>query len=100
MVEQCFICDSRLYQERIRVCSSVTPHTKVPCSEKIAEILGDEFVVIATSSDHICMKCSTKLASVDVLENDINIIKNTLVSLIEKKNGILSYEPALNVRML
>lgn len=88
----CFLCNNYLFSKRIRIYSRVAPHSKVPYLEKIAELLGDKFVVIATSADHICKKCSSLLTHMDKLENDINIIKNAVVSFIEKKNRMLSYD--------
>lgn len=85
----CFLCDVKLYGERTRVCSSVTPHSNVPYPEKIAELMGEEFVIIVTPADHMCKKCTSLLTHMDKLENDLKLVKNAMLSYIQKKYGIL-----------
>ncbi|KAL5238666.1 hypothetical protein ACI65C_006076 [Semiaphis heraclei] len=91
----CFLCDSKLYGERTRVCSSITPHSNVPYPEKIVELLGDEFVVIVTPADHMCKKCTSLLTHLDKLENDLKLVKNAMLSYIQKKYGILPPDQAV-----
>lgn len=86
----CYMCDAKLYGERTRVCSSVTPHSSVPYPEKIAELVGDEFVVFVTPADYMCKKCTSLLTHMDKLENDIKLVKNAVLSYTQKKYGLLS----------
>lgn len=85
----CFICDSKLFGERTRVCSSITPRSNVPYPEKIAELMGDEFVIIVTPADHMCKKCTSLLTHMDKLESDLKLVKTAMLSYIQKKYGIL-----------
>ena len=85
----CFICNRKLHLGCVRVCSSITPHSMIPYPEKIAELLGDEFVVIITPADHMCNNCSTLLTHMDKLENDLKIVKNEVLSIIHKKYKLL-----------
>lgn len=85
----CFICDETLQNERTRVCSSITPHTNTPYPEKIAGILGEEFVVIVTYKDQMCMKCSSLLKHLDKCDNEAKLIKNAMSSFIQKQYGML-----------
>lgn len=91
----CFLCDAKLYGERTRVCSSITPHSNIPYPEKIVELLGDEFVVIVTPADHMCKKCTSLLTHMDKLENDLKLVKNAMLSYIQKKYGILPPDQAV-----
>lgn len=91
----CFLCDTKLYGERTRVCSSITPHSNVPYPEKIVELLGEEFVVIVTPADHMCKKCTSLLTHMDKLENDLKLVKNAMLSYIQKKYGILPPDQAI-----
>jgi hypothetical protein len=91
----CFLCDAKLYGERTRVCSSITPHSNVPYPEKIVELMGDEFVVIVTPADHMCKKCTSLLTHMDKLENDLKLVKNAMLSYIQKKYGILPPDQAV-----
>lgn len=88
----CFICDTKLYGERTRVCSSITPGSNVPYPERIAELLGEEFVIICTPADHMCKKCTSLLIHMDKLENDLKLVKNAMVSYIQKKYGLLPHD--------
>jgi len=92
----CFICNDKLFRERRCVSSSVTQHSKVPYSEKIVELMGKEFVIIVKPCDYICIKCESLLNHMDKLENDVKLIKSTLLSLIYTKFGILTTVSPLN----
>lgn len=85
----CFICDTKLYGERTRVCSSITPHSNVPYPEKIVELLTEEFIVIVTPADHMCKRCTSLLTHMDKLENDLKLVRTAMVSYIQKKYGLL-----------
>lgn len=85
----CFICDAKLYGERTRVCSSITPHSNSPYPEKIAELLGEEFLVLVTPADHLCKRCASLIVHMDKLENDLKLVKDAMISYIQKKYGIL-----------
>lgn len=85
----CFLCDEKLLGEKTRVSSSVTPHSNVPFPEKIAELLGEEFVVIVTPTEYMCKTCTSLLTHVDKLENDLSIVKTALKTYIQKKYKIL-----------
>jgi len=85
----CYVCDTKLFGERTRVCSSITPHSSIPYPEKIADLLGDDFVVIVTPADHMCKRCTSLLTHMDKLENDLKLVRNALVSYIQKKYGVL-----------
>lgn len=97
----CFVCDSKLYGERTRVCSSITPHSNSPYPEKIAELVGEDFVIIVTPADHMCKRCSALLIHIDKLENDMKLVKNALVSYIQKKYGMLpADQPVTSIQVL
>lgn len=84
------------------MCSSITPYCNVPYPEKIAELIGDEVVVIVTSADQMCKKCTSLLTHMDKLENDLELVKNVMLSDIQKKYGILPPDQAVkddNVRI-
>jgi len=85
----CFVCDTKLYGERTRVCSSITKHSKVTYPEKIVELLGDDFVVIVTPADHMCKRCNSSLTFIDKTENDLKLVKRAILSFIKKKYGLL-----------
>lgn len=85
----CFLCDQKLNRGCTQVSSSITSYNNVPFPEKIAEFMGDEVVVIVTSADHMCKKCTTILNHIDKLEYDLELVKNAMFSQIQKKYGIL-----------
>lgn len=98
----CFMCDAKLHGERTRVCSSISPHSNSPYPEKIGEVLGEEFVIIVTPADHMCKKCTSLLNHVDKLENDLKLVKNALVTNVQKKYGLVPADQpvkSINVRI-
>jgi len=76
----CFLYNKKLNRECVQVYSSITPYSNVPYPEKIAEFMGDEVVVIATTADHMCKKCTALLNHIDKLENDLKLVKNAMFS--------------------
>jgi len=89
MMGVCFVCDEKLYGERTQVCSSITPHSNILYPQKIAQLMGDEVVVIVTPADHMCKNCTLLLTKMDKLENDLKLVKNAMLSYIHKKYGIV-----------
>lgn len=57
--------------------------------------MGEEFVVIVTPTDHMCKKCTSLLTHMDKLENDLKLVKNAMLSYIQKKYGILPPDQAV-----
>eukprot|EP00102_Acyrthosiphon_pisum_P027833 XP_016665043.1 PREDICTED: uncharacterized protein LOC100573731 [Acyrthosiphon pisum] len=91
----CFLCDKKLHGVRKQVCSSITQHSNIPYPEKIAELMGDEFLIIVTSADHMCKNCTSLLTHMDKLENDLKLVKNAMLSYIQNKYGILPPDQAV-----
>ncbi|XP_022163696.1 uncharacterized protein LOC111029130 [Myzus persicae] len=77
----CFICNNELYSGSTQVCSSMTPLSNTPFSEKFPEMLGKEYEVIVTPADQMCMKCALLLIHFDDCENKIKVYKNWIVSI-------------------
>jgi len=71
------------------VYSSITPFSNITYPEKIAEIIGDEFVVIVNPADYICFKCNKLLINYDKVDNDLKLVKNEIITYIKTKYGIL-----------
>jgi len=85
----CFVCNGLLDGVRIQISSGKTLHSNVPIAEKIAQLLGEEFVVIVSSNDYLCKQCTSVICCIDKLENDLKFVKNAMLSLIVRKYGIL-----------
>ncbi|XP_060859211.1 zinc finger protein 728-like isoform X2 [Metopolophium dirhodum] len=83
----CFLCGTTFFGKRTRVCTTITPHSKIPYPEKIAELVGNEVVLNVTPADQMCKNCTSILIHTDKLENDLKHIKNALLSYIQKKYG-------------
>lgn len=96
----CFICERKLCGKRTGVCYSVTPKGHVPFPEMIAELMGEEFVVIVNLTDHICKRCTDLILYFDQATFDMNTIKETMVGSIEKKYGPFpSEQPVVKVEV-
>jgi len=84
----CFVCDGKLKGKCTQISAGVTPHSNAPYLEKICELLGEEFVIIANSTDHICMKCTSLLLRMDKLEHEVKLVENAILSHLQNKYGI------------
>lgn len=86
----CFICDSMLFGKGTEVCSSVTPHSKVPYPEKIVELLGEEFLIkYVPDANYMCTKCTSLVAHMDKLLCARKMIEDTMRSNLQKRFGLL-----------
>jgi len=88
----CFLCGTKCFDDSTQVCSSILPYSNVPYPQKIAGLMGDEFVVIVTPFDHVCKNCSLLLTHMDNLENNLKLAKNSMLSFLENKYEISSHQ--------
>lgn len=85
---ECYICDEHIGNNGTLVTEAFTTvsNTKIPT--KIGRIVGDAFMVYVSVDDVICKRCLTMFNQMDRLETDLDRVKNSILSLINKKYGI------------
>ncbi|XP_022183236.1 zinc finger protein 507-like [Myzus persicae] len=91
----CYVCTVKLDTESTQVCSSITPHSDTPFAQKIAEMLGEEFVAIVTPADQVCPKCTSLLIHLDKVETEGKLIQKLMLSKVQKKYGMLPPDQAI-----
>jgi len=75
--------------------TSITSHGNVPYPEKICELLGEEFVIIVNTTDHMCVKCTSLMIRIDKLEDEVKLVKNAMMSHIQNKYGTSPSDQAM-----
>ncbi|XP_026819707.1 uncharacterized protein LOC113558449 [Rhopalosiphum maidis] len=85
----CFVCDEELDGHYVRLATTRTSYGNELLLEKIAGVLGEEFVVVVNNDDLACNNCASQLNQIDKLEIDLKLVKNAMLSCIRKKYGIL-----------
>lgn len=95
-MSHCFVCGGILGKKNTQMSTNITPHSKVPYLEKISELLGEEFVIIVNSNDHMCQKCTSMLSHIDKLESDLKLVKNAIMSHIQNKYELLPLGQTVN----
>lgn len=80
----CNICGTKLSGECLKLGSNISLDSDKTYDEKIAEILGEEFIFCSESSDKMCKKCALHLKQIDKLEKDLKLCKNKFLLRIHK----------------
>lgn len=92
-MQVCFICNKELqYDKPTQICSSVSSITNEPLSERIAEVVGEDFIIVITPYDYTCDRCTELLQFIDKTKNDLNLIRKALIYYIQKKHKLLPDE--------
>ncbi|XP_062128248.1 uncharacterized abhydrolase domain-containing protein DDB_G0269086 [Drosophila sulfurigaster albostrigata] len=89
-VARCYICDELLLgnQTQTSLTDMCTTHTSTKFPNKLAQLVGEGFMVIVCNEDFVCSRCTNLVNYYDRLENDVERVKSNLLNLLNKKYGI------------
>lgn len=87
---RCYICDEPLLvnQTQTSLTEMCTTHTSTKFPNKLAQLVGEGFLVIVCNEDFVCSRCTNLVNYYDRLENDVERVKTNLLNLLNKKYGI------------
>lgn len=87
---RCYICDEPLLttQTLTSLTDMCTTHTSTKFPNKLAQLVGEGFLVIVCNDDFVCSRCTNLVNYFDRLENDVERVKSNLLNLLNKKYGI------------
>ncbi|KAL7734763.1 hypothetical protein ACLKA6_011051 [Drosophila palustris] len=87
---RCYICDELLLanQTQTSLTEMCTTHTSTKFPNKLAQLVGEAFLVIVCKDDFVCSRCTNLVNYYDRLENDVERVKSNLLNLLNKKYGI------------
>lgn len=87
---RCYVCDEPLLasQTQTAVTDMCTTHTSTKFPNKLAQLVGEGFLVIVCNEDFVCTRCTNLVNYFDRLENDVDRVKANLLNLLNKKYGI------------
>lgn len=87
---RCYICDELLLptQTQTSLTEMCTTHTSTKFPNKLAQLVGEGFLVIVCNEDFVCSRCTNLVNYYDRLENDVERVKSNLLNLLNKKYGI------------
>ncbi|KAH8245987.1 hypothetical protein KR026_006032 [Drosophila bipectinata] len=87
LATRCYICDERC-EPQTSVTDMTTTHTSTKFPNKLAQLVGEGFLVIVCGEDYVCSRCTNLVNYYDRLENDVERVKTNLISLLNKKYAI------------
>lgn len=87
LATRCYICDERC-EPQTSVTDMTTTHTATKFPNKLAQLVGEGFLVIVCGEDYVCSRCTNLVNYYDRLENDVERVKTNLISLLNKKYAI------------
>lgn len=87
---RCYICDELLLSNQTQspLTEMCTSHTSTKFPNKLAQLVGEAFLVIVCNEDFVCSRCTNLVNYYDRLENDVERVKSNLLNLLNKKYGI------------
>ncbi|XP_069671391.1 zinc finger protein 665-like isoform X2 [Periplaneta americana] len=89
---QCFICDNVVCDKGTPLLMSSAPYSKIALPTKIGQLMGDGFMVIVTSDDVLCSRCSALIVRLDKLEVDVSVVKKALTGYLKMKYNLYEEE--------
>ncbi|KAH8364743.1 hypothetical protein KR084_010877 [Drosophila pseudotakahashii] len=87
LATRCYICDDRC-EPQTSLTEMSTTHTATKFPNKLAQLVGEGFLVIVCGEDYVCSRCTNLVNYYDRLENDVERVKTNLISLLNKKYAI------------
>lgn len=84
----CFICDEKVGNDKVHLATGIAPHSKLGLPAKISNLIGDDFVVVVTQSDHVCRRCSALINHMDKLETELSYVKKAITGYIRTKYNL------------
>jgi len=87
LATRCYICDDRC-EPQTSLTEMCTTHTATKFPNKLAQLVGEGFLVIVCGEDYVCTRCTNLVNYYDRLENDVERVKTNLISLLNKKYAI------------
>ncbi|EDW99680.1 uncharacterized protein Dyak_GE23052 [Drosophila yakuba] len=87
LATRCYICDDRC-EPQTSLTEMCTTHTSTKFPNKLAQLVGEGFLVIVCGEDYVCSRCTNLVNYYDRLENDVERVKTNLISLLNKKYAI------------
>ncbi|XP_017015687.2 uncharacterized protein pzg isoform X2 [Drosophila takahashii] len=87
LATRCYICDDRC-EPQTSLTEMCTTHTATKFPNKLAQLVGEGFLVIVCGEDYVCSRCTNLVNYYDRLENDVERVKTNLISLLNKKYAI------------
>ncbi|XP_017122165.1 mucin-22 isoform X1 [Drosophila elegans] len=87
LATRCYICDDRC-EPQTSLTDMCTTHTATKFPNKLAQLVGEGFLVIVCGEDYVCSRCTNLVNYYDRLENDVERVKTNLISLLNKKYAI------------
>ncbi|KAL9895572.1 uncharacterized protein ACN2A1_006227 [Glossina fuscipes fuscipes] len=89
-VTRCYVCDDFLgaHQNQNLLTEMEAPHTSTTFPVKISQLVGHDFMVIVSVEDVVCALCTNLINYLDRLENDVERVRTSLKSLLNKKYNL------------
>jgi hypothetical protein len=97
---KCFVCDEKIMGLPISLKDSETQTSHEKVTNKLAQMVGNEFCVIVSEDDVICRRCLTLFNTMDSYEFDLKNVQTRLKGFINKKYSIEDEDPPAKIQKL
>ncbi|KAL9897278.1 uncharacterized protein ACN2A1_007331 isoform 1-T3 [Glossina fuscipes fuscipes] len=89
-VTRCYVCDDFLgtNQNQNLLTEMKTSYTSTTFPVKISQLVGQDFMVFTSVEDIVCARCTNLINYLDRLENDVERVRTSLKSLLNKKYNL------------
>lgn len=88
----CFLCDHPCCGAYFNLSNCVMDCTRTKISTKLADLVGEEFIVIIEENDVICRSCFNILNTMERLESQLRKLGSTIFNFLEDKYSLKTGE--------
>ncbi|KAI5738832.1 hypothetical protein M8J77_011714 [Diaphorina citri] len=93
----CFVCDHPICGSYFNLSQCVTEQSHTKMSTKLAQMVGEEYLVVIEEPDVICRSCWSILNTMDRLESQLANLGNTILNFLEDKYALQPGEIFQNI---
>lgn len=92
----CFICDRYVNGHGISLRLGYTAYSKTELPLKIGQLIGDNFMVVVSKDDELCVNCFNLINIADKLEEELLLVKKEISQFLGSKYELTVNEITLN----
>ncbi|KAL0118517.1 hypothetical protein PUN28_009290 [Cardiocondyla obscurior] len=85
---RCFVCDDEVQGRSYSLATCKTQNSRTRLVEKLAELVGERYMVVISEDDVICRSCGVLINNLDRAEMEMCTMRDTILNFLEHKYSL------------